>query len=321
MFSKKALQVIVTSITAATLLISTASAEDKYPSKAISYIIPFSAGGESDISARFQQASSEKAASASFVIQYMDGAGGATAWAQLNGMAGDGYTIMGINVPHTILQPMAKDVGYKTKDLVPVNYFHYTPDAIFVPKDSEFKTLQDLIDHAKKNPGAVTFAGSGSQSSNNVAQVRLDELAGITTTYIPFKGTGPSMTALLGKQTTAGFVYATSGNDFGDQVRMLAVAAETRLPAFPDVPTFKELGIDMVGGAYRGVAVPASASEEIRQQVSDVVTKINNAPDFRKKMEDGGFVLTDIPYSKVNAFVDEKTKEYTAIADKLGLKK
>ena len=104
------------------------------------------------------------------VIQYQAGAGGAQAWSQLNSMDGDGYTIMGINLPHTVLQPMAGDVGYKTEDLTPVYYFHYTPDAIFVPKDSQFETLEQLLDYAKENPGIVTFAGSGSNSANNLAQ-------------------------------------------------------------------------------------------------------------------------------------------------------
>jgi tripartite-type tricarboxylate transporter receptor subunit TctC len=253
------------------------------------------------------------------VIQYQPGAGGAQAWSQLNQIEGDGYTVMGINLPHTVLQPMEADVGYQTEDLTPVNYFHYTPDAIFVPQDSEFQTLEDLVTYAKENPGLVTFSGSGSNSSNNLAQVRFDELAGTTTTYIPFSGTGPAITAVLGSQTMAGFNYATSGVNQGEGLRMLAVAAEERLPAFPDVPTFRELGYDLVGGAYRGVAVPASTPEDIRQQVSDIVSEINADPDFIQKMEEGGFVLTDVPYSEMDAFMSEMTEQYTAAAEKLNI--
>lgn len=291
-----------------------------YPSKDINYILPFNAGGESDMSARFQQQVFKKVSGVEIIIQYMAGAGGAQAWSQLNSMPGDGYTIMGINLPHTVLQPMQKDVGYKTDDLTPVHYFHYTPDAIFVQKDSPFKTLKDLVEHAKKSPGAVTFSGSGSNSSNNLAQARFDELAGIKTTYIPFSGTGPAVTAILGKQTVAGFNYAPSGITHGDKMRMLAVAAESRMPAFPDVPTFSELGYDLVGGAYRGLSVPKSTPEDIRQKVSDIISAINAEPSFKKKMEDGGFVLTDITYKKMPEFIAQKKKEYGAMADKLGIK-
>ena len=306
---------------AAGLAMSGAANAQAYPSKTINYILPFNAGGESDLSARFQQAVFKKVAGVETVIQYMAGAGGAQAWSQLNSMPGDGYTIMGINLPHTVLQPMQKDVGYKTDDLTPVNYFHYTPDAIFVHADSPFKTLKDLIDFAKKSPGMLTFSGSGSNSSNNLAQVRFDELAGIKTTYIPFSGTAPAVTAILGKQTLAGFNYAPSGISHAGKMRMLAVASEKRMPAFPDVPTFRELGFDLVGGAYRGLSVPKSTPEDIRQKVSDIISGINADAGFRKKMEDGGFVLTDVGYKEMPAFVAAKKKEYTALADKLGIKK
>lgn len=309
-----------TTMAASLLLVAPAQAQS-YPSKAINYILPFNAGGESDISARFQQSVFKKVAGVETVIQYMAGAGGAQAWSQLNSMPGDGYTIMGINLPHTVLQPMQKDVGYKTDDLTPVNYFHYTPDAIFVTSDSQFKTLKDLIDYAKKSPGMVTFSGSGSNSSNQLAQVRFDELAGIKTTYIPFSGTGPAVTAILGKQTVAGFNYAPSGISHAGKMRMLAVASEKRMPAFPDVPTFKELGFDLVGGAYRGLSVPKSTPEEIRQKVSDIISGINADPVFVKKMEEGGFVLTSIGYKEMPAFMTAKKKEYAALAAMLDIKK
>ncbi|AUN95977.1 tripartite tricarboxylate transporter substrate binding protein [Pseudazoarcus pumilus] len=292
-----------------------------YPEKSIDYIIPFNAGGESDISARFQQSVFKSVAGVEVVIQYMAGAGGAQAWSKLNSLPGDGYTMMGINLPHTVLQPMQKDVGYQTDDLTPVHYFHYTPDAIFAHVDSDFKTLKDLVEYAKKNPGMVTFSGSGSNSSNHLAQVRFDEMAGIKTTYIPFSGTGPAVTAVLGKQTLAGFNYAPSAIAHAGKMRMLAVASAERMPAFPDVPTFRELGYDIVGGAYRGVSVPASTPEDIRLRLSDIISKINADPGFKKKMEDGGFVLTDVGYRDMPKFVAEKKKEYAAMADKLGIKK
>lgn len=301
------------------LIAASAAVAEGFPDKAMTYILPFNAGGESDISARFQQSEWESVTGHQVVIQYQPGAGGAQAWSQLNSLPGDGYTVMGINLPHTVLQPMAASVGYKTEDLVPVHYFHYTPDAIFVRAESEFQTLADLVKFAQDNPGLLTFAGSGSNSSNNLAQVKFNAEAGVTTTYVPFSGTGPSVTAVLGGSTMAGFNYATSGVSQGDAMRMLAVAAEERLPAFPDVPTFKELGYDIVGGAYRGVAVPASTPEDIRQKISDIVSDINERPEFVQKMEEGGFVLTDVGYQDMPAFVAERIGEYTEGAKALGI--
>lgn len=296
-----------------------AQTAEEFPAKPITYIIPFDAGGESDVSARYQQSVWEKVTGQQVVIQYQPGAGGAQAWSQLNSLEGDGYTIMGINLPHTALQPLAGSVGYATEDLTPVHYFHYTPNAIFVRKDSEFETLEQLVEYAKGNPGMVTFAGSGSNSANHLGAVQFSELAGVTTTYVPFSGTGPSLTAILGGQTTAGFNYATSGVNQGEEMRMLAVAAEERMPAFPDVPTFKELGYDLVGGAYRGVAVPASTPEDLRQRISDIVSEVNAQPEFIEKMENGGFVLTDIGYDQMDEFVAGKIEEYKQGAKALGI--
>ncbi len=308
---------ILAGVLAATPL--AAQSVDDFPTKAMTYIIPFNAGGESDVSARFQQSEWEAVTGQQVVIQYQPGAGGAQAWSQLNSLPGDGYTIMGINMPHTILQPLAGSVGYATEDLTPVHYFHYTPNAVIVRKESEFETLEQLIEYAKANPGMATFAGSGSNSANHLASVQLNDAADIVTTYVPFTGTGPSITAILGGQTTAGFNYATSGVSQGDEIRILAVASEERMPAFPDVPTFKELGYDIVGGAYRGVAVPDSTSEEMRQKISDIVSEINSQPAFVEKMEGGGFVLTDVGYADMDEFVAARTEEYTEGAKALGI--
>lgn len=312
------LKALLSAAAVASMLPFGAMAQD-YPTKPVNYIIPFNAGGESDIAARLQQPVFEEQTGQSMVIQYMAGAGGAQAWSQLNEMEGDGYTIMGTNLPHIILQPMAQDVGYETDDITNVFFFQYTPDAILVPADSQFETLEDLVTYAKENPGMVTFSGSGTYSANNVAQAKFDSLAGTTTTYVPFSGTSPAITALLGGQVMAGFSYTTAALNQGDQVRVLAVAADERVPAFPDVPTFKELGYDMTGGAYRGVAVPSSTPEEVRQQVSDTLAKVNKDPEFIRKMEDGGFVLIDVPYEEVPAFMEERAQQYKAVAELMGI--
>lgn len=301
---------------AATMLVGLATpALAEWPEGAVNYIIPFDAGGESDVTARFQQPYFESMTGQSLIIQYQPGAGGAQAWSQLNSAPSDGSTVMGTNLPHIIMQPLAGDAGYETDDLVTVYWFHYTPDAILVPMDSQFETLGDLIAYAAENPGVTTFSGSGTNSANDIAHTRFDELAGITTTYIPFGGTSPSVAAVTGSQVTAAWGYSTVGMQQADNLRMLAVATEERLAAFPDVPTFKELGFDLVSGAYRGVALPKDSSEELRQEVSDVVGAINADPEFQQQMEDAGFVVTFIPYDAADAFMAEQREQLSGIAE------
>ena len=308
-------------LSGAACVLAAASAFGAYPEKTINYIIAFGPGGESDVSARLQEPFFRKYTGQSVAIQYKPGAGGAAAWSQINSAPADGYTIIGTNLPHIILQPLQKDVGYKTDDLQNVYWFHYTPDSIVVPADSPYKTLKDLIADAKKKPGQLTFSGSGTNTSNNLAQQRFDKLAGIKTTYVPFKGTGASNAALLGKQVAGAWSYTTVNLQLGNQIRCLGVAMDKRHPALPDCPTLKELGYNIVSGAYRGIAVPKSTPKARQKEVSALIGKINHDPQFIKQMEEKGFAMVDVPLEKMDAFMAERKKEYTAIAKEMGITK
>lgn len=285
----------------------------------VNYIIPFGPGGESDISARLQQPFFKDKFGQDMVVNYQPGGGGAVGWASLNELSGDGQTIMGVNLPHIIIKPAQKDVGFTTDGLNTFYMFHFTPDAIVVPADSPYQTLEDLVEDAKANPGQVTMSGSGKASANHLAQIKFDKMTGATTTYVPFKGTGASTTALLGNQVKAQWGYTTVGAKQGDAVRMLAVAMEERHPLFPDVPTFKELGYDMVGGAYRGIALPNSANAETTKMWSDMIGEINADPAFRQQMLDGGFALLDIDADGMAEFMAARTEEYLNDAREAGL--
>src|SRR5262252_8585119 len=298
-----------------------ASLAAAYPDKPVQYIIPFAAGGESDIAARLQaQAFSERYKKEMIVIN-KPGAGGALAWTQMNNMPGDGHTIVGVNLPHIVLQPLEPETNYKTEDITPVYFFHYTPDAVIVAADSPLKTFADLVKAAKEKPGGVTIAGSGTNSANHVAQVRLDRELGVKTTYVPFKGTGDLIASVLGGHVSAAMSYSTLAIQQKGKMRMLAVATEKRLPQFPDVPTFKELGMNWVDGAYRGIAVPKSTPTAVRKQVSDMMDAINKDPELRKRMIDDGFEVTDITLEMVPAFMKEREPQYLQSAKTLGLLK
>ncbi len=302
-------------------LIPTYSAFAEYPDKPISYIIPFGPGGESDITARHQQPFFKDKFGQDLVISYKPGGGGAVGWAQLNSIKGDGYTIMGINLPHIIVKPMQKDVGFKTDDIVGVYMFHYTPDALVVTMDSPFKTVQDVVAYAKENPGKLTLSGSGKATANHLAQVRFDEMAGIRTTYVAFKGTDKAVAALLGDQVKAQWGYTSVGAKHSEQVRLLAVAMAERHPKFPEVPTFRELGFDLVSGAYRGIAVPKSTPEPVRVKLSEMIGEINADPEFRQRMENDGMALLDVDYAGMNAFMEEMKAVYGKAAREAGVLK
>ncbi len=292
-----------------------------YPEKPVQYLIPFPAGGESDVAARLQQQVFSQKFKQEMVVVNRAGGGGALVWQQLNSLPGDGYTIAGINLPHIVLQPLEGSVAYKTDDMVSVYWFHYTPDALIVPADSPFKTFQDFVKAAKAEPGKLSIAGSALYSANHVAHARLNRDFGIQTEYVPFKGTGDLVSSVLGGHVAATMSYTTLAIQQKGKMRMLAVATAKRVPQFPDVPTFRELGVDWVDGAYRGVAVPKSTPEAVRRQVSDTMDAINKDPELRRKMADGGFEVIDIVYDQVPAFLKERTAGYMSSAKLLGLAK
>ncbi len=292
-----------------------------YPDKPVQYIIPFPAGGESDIAARFQQQVFKAKYNQELIVLNKPGAGGALAWSQLNNMPGDGYTIMGVNLPHIVLQPLEPGTQFKTEDITPVYFFHYTPDAIIVSADSPYKTFAELIKAAREKPDSISLAGSGTNSANHLAHERLDREMRIKTLYVPFKGTGDLISAVLGNHVTGAMSYSTLAISQKDKMRMLAVASEKRMPQFPDVPTFKELGLNWVDGAYRGIGVPKSTPPEIRKAVSDMMDAVNRDPELRRRMTEGGFEVTDIGLDQMPAFVKERSVEYLNAAKGLGMVK
>ena len=128
-------------IAAAVCALSAASVFAQYPERAINYVIPFVPAGESDIAARLQGKVATKITGKEFVVQNKPGAGGAVAWAQLNSLPSDGYTVMGTNLPHILLQPLEAQPTYKTEDIVNVFFFHFTPDALVVAADCRSRRL------------------------------------------------------------------------------------------------------------------------------------------------------------------------------------
>ena len=299
-------------------LLSSASAQP-FPDKTIQYIIPFPAAGESDLVARYQAEISARKFKQPMVVINRAGAGGALVWSALNTYPADGTTVVGVNIPHTILQPLQEGIQYKTEDINAIYYYHFTPDALMVSADSPYKTYQEFIAAAKKDPGKMTLAGSAQYSANHMAVERLNKLAGVKITYVPFKGTGDLITALIGMHVDGAMGYLPLAIQQKGKVRTLAIATEKRNPALPDVPTFKELGLNWVDGAYRGVAVPKATPLVLQQKLSDYFAKLNADPETKKKLEDSGFILVDVPLAKMPAFMKEKIPQAMDDAKNAGM--
>jgi tripartite-type tricarboxylate transporter receptor subunit TctC len=304
------------------LIIAPAALAQGCPEKNLLYWQAFPAGGESDISARHQQfVLKRKCPSIETIIQYKPGAGGGLMWAQMNGLPADGLNIVGINLPHIVLQPFEGQVQYKTEDITPIYWFHYTPDALVVPESSPYKSFQDFVKAAKAEPGKLTLGGSGLNSANHAAHERLNAEFGIKTLYIPYKGTGDMTIAVAGGHVGGAMSYSAFAINNKGKMRALAVAMEQRHPLLPDTPTFRELGVNWVDGAFRGIGVPKSTPSAARKRMSDLWAALNSDPEMKELAAKSGFELVNVGVDQMDAFMKERIKVYTEVAKRMGLAK
>jgi len=292
------------------------------PDKSVMYWQAFTPGGESDLSARHQQMVLKKKCPAiETIIQYKAGAGGGLMWAQANTLPADGVNVYGINLPHIVLQPLEGQVQYKTDDLVPVYWYHYTPDALVVREESPIKSFAEFVKTAKADPAKISLGGSGLNSANHAAHERLNASFGIKTTYIPYKGTGEMTTAVVAGHIDGAMSYTAFAINNKGKVRALAVAMEQRHPLLPDVPTFRELGIDWIDGAYRGIGMPKSSTPEQRKRISDLWRQLNTDPEMKELAAKSGFELVNIGVEQMDGFMKERVRIYMEAAQSMGLGK
>jgi len=227
------------------------------------------------------------------------------------------------NLPHIIVQPLKiKGIAYKTKDLAPVYLYAQSPGGIAVRKDdSRFKTLQDLIDYARAHPKKLSMGGTGKFTGNHLGYLQFTQMAGIDTTYVSFNGAAPQTAALLGGHVDAiyGGTFIFSNNR--SQLRVLATATEKRLPDFSGVPTFKELGMDLIGGIDRGVTVPAGTPPKRIEILAKALRYAAAQPGFIKGMSAKGFHLINLGPREFAKFIARRTAQYVGTLKRGGFLK
>ncbi|MBI5303248.1 MAG: tripartite tricarboxylate transporter substrate binding protein [Chloroflexi bacterium] len=284
--------------------------EEPYPTKQITYMIPFDPGGQSDREARRQQPFLEKSLGQKVTIDYKVGGGGAVGWAELVRAKPDGYYVAGINLPHIILQPLQQESGYKTEQILPVAFFQRTPLGLAVLTNSPHKTLKDFLDAAKAKPGDITIGGSGTFSGHHIATLRLQKMGGVKFNYVPFTGAAPQMTGFLGGHVIAVVANSDDLVKYKDQIRVLGMMDADRFPALPDAPTFREGGVDMIEAIDRGVGVPAGTPDYIVKKLEAAYLEIAKNPDVIADMKKQGFVPLAMGAKESKEHVDKMLATY-----------
>ena len=261
------------------------------PEKNVLYWQAFPPGGESDISARHQQVVLKKKCPAiDTIIQYKAGAGGGLMWAQMNALPADGLNIVGVNLPHIVFQPLEGQVQYKTDDVTPVYWFHYTPDALIVRDASPIKSFADFVKFAKENPGKLSLGGSGLNSANHAAHERLNAAFGIKTTYIPYKGTGDMTTSVFAGHVDGAMSYTAFAVNNKGKLRALQWRWT---PGIHCCRTSRPSRNSASTGSTEPIAASAcpspSHSRDQRKRMSDLWAALNNDPEMKELAAKSGF--------------------------------
>ena len=246
----------------------------------------FKAGGGSDALAQLVQPYLAKELGVNFVNRYIPGATGAIAWTQLaNQTKADGKTISITNTPMLMTNYlMNPTIKYKIDDLTPLMNVVTDPGIMVVGKDSPYQTIEALIDAARANPGKITVGNSGVGGDDFFSVIMIEKATGLQFQSVPFAGDGPSWQAAM-----AGKIDASS-NNLGitfpqikaGNLRALALYADERSPDLPDVPTMKEIGIDVVAGSSRGYSAPAGIPAQAREDILNAMDRVMENPDFRR---------------------------------------
>jgi tripartite-type tricarboxylate transporter receptor subunit TctC len=304
------------------LFASTGAAQDGYPSKPITMVLPFPPGGVAEIVGRPLASLMEKSLRQPVVLVNRPGAGGAVGMASVAKGAADGYTIL-MGLSSISIFPVSdringKTPAYELKDFAPIALITADPTVLVVRTDGPYNTLKEFVDAAKANPGKINYSSSGVYGTLHVAMEIFANAAGIKLFHIPYQGGGPAVTALLGGQVEAlaSGPAAAIGQIKGGKMRALASWSDKRLDLLPEIPTFKELGYDAEFYIWTGVFVPASTPAPIVSRLRQVVREAATSPDFKAAMEK---VSTPVAYLDAPEF--QKYWERDAARLKVALEK
>jgi len=264
-----------------------------WPSKSISLVVPFPSGGTTDVLARAVGVELSKALGQPVIIENKPGAGATLGADFVSKSKADGHTLLMGAVHHTIASSVYKKLPYDfQKDFAPVTTVALVPNVLVVnPALTSAKTVQELIALGKASPGKLAFGSNGNGTAQHLIGSQFEKMGGVEILHVPYKGSGPLTTDLLGGQISMSFDTITPvlPHIKAGKLKALAVTTGKRSAALPDVPTLDEAGMKGFNlGTWFGILAPVATPKEVVTRLNGEIVKIINAPDFRKKMEEIG---------------------------------
>ena len=293
-----------------------------WPQRPIELIVPFAAGGGTDVLARALAEVARKHLPQDLIVLNRAGASGAVGWTELANARPDGYKIGIITVELTMIPHMGL-TKISSDALLPVARLNADPATIAVRADSPYRSIEELIAAARKDEAAVRIGNAGPGSLGHLAAAALQDKAGVKFNHAPYRGANPAVLDLLGGHIEAVAVtpvevatYVAAG-----KIRPLAIMAEQRIQAgWEAVPTLKERGIDLLIGGWRGLAVPRNTPDAVVQTLRKAMTQTLKDPVLRETMAKQNMGEGYLDQPEFKAVIDRDNAVFKQLVDKLGIK-
>lgn len=309
-------------LAAGLLLAATAAAADDYPSRPITLVVPYGAGGGVDTNARALAPHLEKALGQKVVVENRTGAGGVKGHTMGAFARPDGYTLTFVSPGITAAPWLVEGVTFTPEDYTYVGQVSFVPNMLVVKGDSAWKTLDDLVAAMKEKPGAISSATTGGWSSKRITLAVFENAAGVESKVVSgYKGGAEWLAAVMGGHIdfAVNDVNEVLPQKGTGNIRLLAAAAFDRSPFFPEVPTFKEQGYDVTVGVWRTLAGPKGLPDDIRDTLAAALKQAMASEALKKDFEKVGLTIDYLPPQETRALVLDQYEELGQLFRKLGL--
>ena len=302
----------------------TALAQSDYPSKPVKIIVPFPAGGTSDVMGRLVAEELGKILKQPFIVENVGGAGGVIGTERGAKTTPDGYTLVQTGVgQNAVAHGLDPNLKYNSlTDFVHISQVHSGPNVLVVHPSTPFKTVKELVDYAKANPGKLDY-GYTPAASGHMAMELFKQTAGLFLLGIPYRGGGPMMTDALGGTIKLMFINQDVALQHvkAGKLRALAVSSAQRNPLYPDVPTIAESGFKGFEAlSWSGMSVPKGTPQPVVDKLDAAMVQVLQSPAFKQRLESQGFVVPAAGAKAYSAFVASELTRWTKVIKTAGIK-
>ncbi len=292
----------------------------KFPDKPITLIVPWSPGGSGDMSCRILAAQMEKVLGQPVVVMNMPGAGSMVGAKALADAKPDGYTLGFLGISATIAQytsvaPVLMDQYVAISGVI-------NPELCLMVNDKKpWQGLPEFVAFAKANPGQIKNANAGAGVIDHLYSSEFAKVAGVEFTQVPYQGWGPSLAALAGGHVDSMFVAIGPAKPMikAGKIRPLAIASEKRHPHYPDIPTMKEGGVDIVMPFWESIVAPVGTPAEIIDALDEAIKQAFSTPEVQKKIKDSGLDIAYMNTAGIEKLRSESSNKVKAMVEALGL--